>query len=993
MKILKVKSLNINSLKGEFEIDFESFLKDESLFAITGPTGAGKSTILDIITCALYGRTTRLNNPNDLMSRHTGECLCEVEFEVKGQVYRSSWSQKRARKKADGNFQTAKMEVSDVKTGKIIESKLREVPKQIEAISGLDFERFVQSMMLAQGSFDAFLKAKENERSTLLENITGTHIYKQISQQVYENYTQKKKEIDNDQIALGSIELLDKEVLDEKTKVLRESKAQKKELDIQEMELKKLSTWLEALAKLEKEESIQTQAFEQISHVKEAKKEDFSKLELATKALHIEPLYQERILLTKNIEADKHKLESLQTQSQELAKLKEEKSKAFTNTQEKFNQEKIGFEQNSSKIKEYRILQTKIENSQNLDKQVSKKILSHSQELIQLFGGEVTELNLSDEVIQEQLEGLTQTIANLKQELDAATVEYSEIDAQTKKLTTAESDTRTKLKTYEELLKAYDKYITTVQALTKEQEDSLSYQKEITIQNQLNSEKSKLITQIKTTLEALNETKEKEQLIKNYEADRAKLQEGEACFVCGSLEHPYRTQVLNIDIDQTRAKITEQENFLQMQTHEQTTIEIALAKLSSKLESSQEENQKLEKVKNEIEALFASSQLNIEPDSKINLEEGILHCEQELKELNKLRDQREKINRQKESLQKELYTQEQNELKIKNSVQAIQTLQKEQQTLQAEAAQLQAQSQTILAIKDINQFEQEITQAFNTLTERYNTLHNELTKLIAQEESISLQLQQLQTKRTTDNTSFKQLNEQFEAALEEYTFDSVDAFEKARLSKIEFEELSHECKSIEEQYTQIQTLKTDTQKRFKDHLEQKEHNISEEDNRSLDVINEELKDLQNRIDELQKSIGSLEKELEINANNSKKHEDKIKALEKKKEHFKVWVKLNDMIGSATGDKFAKFAQGITLDQLIYLANRHLTILSPRYELQRALDTGKLLEIEIIDGFQGDVIRSVNTLSGGESFIVSLALALGLSNLASQKNSNRFALFR
>ena len=78
MKILKIKSLNINSLKGEFEVDFEKFLKDESLFAITGPTGAGKSTILDIITCAMYARTARLSNPNELISRHTAECLCEV---------------------------------------------------------------------------------------------------------------------------------------------------------------------------------------------------------------------------------------------------------------------------------------------------------------------------------------------------------------------------------------------------------------------------------------------------------------------------------------------------------------------------------------------------------------------------------------------------------------------------------------------------------------------------------------------------------------------------------------------------------------------------------------------------------------------------------------------------------------------------------------------------------------------------------------------------
>ncbi len=148
----------------------------------------------------------------------------------------------------------------------------------------------------------------------------------------------------------------------------------------------------------------------------------------------------------------------------------------------------------------------------------------------------------------------------------------------------------------------------------------------------------------------------------------------------------------------------------------------------------------------------------------------------------------------------------------------------------------------------------------------------------------------------------------------------------------------------------------------------------------------ESKELQTAIDELQKSIGSLEKELEINASNMKKHEDKIKELEKKKEAFKVWIKLNEMVGLASGDKFAKFAQGITLDQLIYISNKHLQILSPRYELQRSSDSNKLFEIEIIDGFQGDVLRPVSTLSGGESFIVSLSLALGLSALASQKIS-------
>jgi len=102
MKILSIKALNINSLKGKTEINFEELTKDGALFAITGPTGSGKSTILDIISCALYGRTARLKNPNDLMSRHSGEAYCEVEFEIRGKAFRSSWSQKRARNKHDG---------------------------------------------------------------------------------------------------------------------------------------------------------------------------------------------------------------------------------------------------------------------------------------------------------------------------------------------------------------------------------------------------------------------------------------------------------------------------------------------------------------------------------------------------------------------------------------------------------------------------------------------------------------------------------------------------------------------------------------------------------------------------------------------------------------------------------------------------------------------------------------------------------------------------
>ncbi|MEJ2794539.1 SbcC/MukB-like Walker B domain-containing protein [Iodobacter sp. LRB] len=100
--------------------------------------------------------------------------------------------------------------------------------------------------------------------------------------------------------------------------------------------------------------------------------------------------------------------------------------------------------------------------------------------------------------------------------------------------------------------------------------------------------------------------------------------------------------------------------------------------------------------------------------------------------------------------------------------------------------------------------------------------------------------------------------------------------------------------------------------------------------------------------------------------------------------YDYWQHLNSLIGSADGAKYRKFAQGLTLDHLIHLANRQLERLHGRYQLMRK-STGEL-ELGIIDTWQGDVARDTKTLSGGESFLVSLALALALSDLVSHKTS-------
>ncbi|WP_419671485.1 AAA family ATPase [Aliarcobacter butzleri] len=1126
MKILKIKSLNINSLKGEFEVDFEKFLKDESLFAITGPTGAGKSTILDVITCALYGRTARLTNPNELMSRHTGECLCEVEFEVKGKVYRSSWSQKRARKSSDGAFQSAKMELSVVESGKVLESYLSKVPKYIEELSGLDFDRFIQSMMLAQGSFDAFLKAKENERSSLLENITGTQIYKQISQEIYQTYTRKNDEIKLDENLLGNIELLSNEIVNEKTLILNNSKTQKLELDTKGNELKKVINWLETIQKLEADNTKYIEEFEQITLEKDNKKEDFMRLDLANKALNVQPIYQEKNSLTQIINQDKEKLEKLQKELEDLKQLLQSKTNESIKTKDELDKEKNSFDTNSKKLQEVRTLQTKIESKLQNIKELENKISSQNEQKTKLnedlkvlkinqekIDNDLKTINdyliknKNDESLKEEISLISKNVndykdvvkllkqteeklqnnslnektlqdnfTKAKKEFDEIKVlfdsknkEYKELEIQTSNFNQKESNDRDRLKSIDKLITSIDEYKRLLESILKEENIiSSSKDESKTIKTNI-KEKTKLITEIQTHIQTLNDKREAELLIAKYESDRVNLKEGEECFLCGSKEHPFVDHKISVNVNETASIIAQKKQIFDEENRALRIIELNLSKFETKIESSILELNKLLKNKEDIEQVFSSLNFVLTDDSKTNLEEEKHLLEEELKNIIKTRDEKEKVLAQRDNLQKELNIKQtfvsQNEQELYKLKSLIEQFQNEQtqniskkQTLEEELSkvyskyelifdekfeenfrilvvrkdsfikneilkkeldiklqgltiqlkefdtkiisiesslktdieqlskisnetkELQIQSKAILDVSDLNIFEKEITSKFNTINEKYNSLLKELVNLNSKDESLNTQIIELNQRLIDNSTKLEETKQNFNKALVENSFTSKEEFEKALLPKELREELSIKCKALEEKYTQIQTLKIDTAKKLS---EQKELNLTDKE---LQTLNDELKELQTIIDELQKSIGSLEKELEINASNMKKHEDKIKELEKKKEAFKVWIKLNEMIGSASGDKFAKFAQGITLDQLIYLANKHLQILSPRYELQRSSDSSKLLEIEIIDGFQGDVVRPVSTLSGGESFIVSLSLALGLSALASQKIS-------
>ncbi len=203
MRIISIAGKNLASIDGEFRVDFEAGpLAGAGLFALTGPTGSGKSTILDALCLALYDRTPRLSRSGgpligtgsddsaklnawdvrSILRRGTGSGHAEVVFASRdGHRYQARWEVRRARESATGRFQDQNVTLKDLATNQILGGTRTETLKEIQKKVGLTYEQFCRSVLLAQGEFAAFLKADGKERAELLERITGTGIYSRIS--------------------------------------------------------------------------------------------------------------------------------------------------------------------------------------------------------------------------------------------------------------------------------------------------------------------------------------------------------------------------------------------------------------------------------------------------------------------------------------------------------------------------------------------------------------------------------------------------------------------------------------------------------------------------------------------------------------------------------------------------------------------------------------------------------------------------------------------
>ena len=273
------------------------------------------------------------------------------------------------------------------------------------------------------------------------------------------------------------------------------------------------------------------------------------------------------------------------------------------------------------------------------------------------------------------------------------------------------------------------------------------------------------------------------------------------------------------------------------------------------------------------------------------------------------------------------------------------------------------------AISDAEDAEKQARERHNELQQNWNTAK-------AHVESLKNRIDQREPELT-------KLENDFATALAPVVFSNEEQFLAAILPAETRSELTATANELDQRQADLKARQKDRETRLATEMARK---ITD---KSLEELEPQFKEYEEALNELRDIIAGFKHKLSENTAAKERIKEKQVAIEAQKKECRRWENLHELIGSADGKKYRNFAQGLTFEMMIGHANRQLQKMTDRYLLVR--DDAQPLELNVVDNYQAGEIRSTKNLSGGESFIVSLSLALGLSHMAS-KNVRVDSLF-